>query len=286
MIPKAAFGRTGHVSSRVIFGAWALSNATQKEADQVLELLLEYGVNHIDTASTYGNAEKLIGSWMKKHRDDFFLATKTGKRTYQGAEKNLHQSFRLLGVDQIDLLQMHGLTGPTGWDTAMAPGGALEVLIQGREKGLVRFLGVTGHGNKVAAMHKHSLERFDFDSVLLPYSYWQMQHPRYAADFNELMTVCRERKVAVQTIKSLARRPWDGRSKTYNTYFYEPLETQDAIEKSVHWALGFQDCFVITAGDIQLIPKILQAASHFTVQPSDLEMDSLVAEYDVRPIFS
>ena len=147
----------------------------------------------------YGNAEKCIGSWMEQHRDDFFLATKSRKRAYKEAWEDLQRSLNTLRVDYIDLWQMHGLTNPAGWEKAMGHGGALEAFIEARDKGLVRFLGVTGHGNKVPAMHKRSLERYDFDTVLLPYSYWLMQNRRYAADFNALVGLCRERKVAVQT---------------------------------------------------------------------------------------
>ena len=286
MIPKNKFGRTGHLSTRVIFGGWALSQATQKEADQVLEILLEYGVNHIDTAQIYGNSERLIGSWMTKHRDKFFLATETRKRTQSGAVGDLHQSLKQLKVDCVDLWQMHGLTGPVGRDTAIGSGGALDAFIKARDKGQVRFLGVTGHGSKAAAMHKSTLERYDFDTVLLPYSYWQMQNPRYATEFNELISICRTRNVAVQTIKSIARRPWEGRPKTYNTYYYEPLDIQDAIDKSVHWVLSFPDIFLITAGDIKLLPKILDAASRFDQRPPDADMNTMVAEYDIRSIFS
>ncbi|NJD59397.1 MAG: aldo/keto reductase, partial [Anaerolineae bacterium] len=275
MIPKAAFGRTGHISSRVIFGSWALSTASQKEADQVVELLMEYGINHIDTAPMYGNAEKLIGTWMKKHRQAFFLATKTRKRTHHGALADLNNSLQTLGVDSIDLLQLHGLTNMKGWEDTMGTEGALEVLISAREQGKVRHLGVTGHSNQTPAMHKRSLERYDFDSVMLPYSYRQMKIPAYAADFADLITTCRKRKVAVQTIKSIARGPWNDQLKTFNTYFYEPLVTEDAIQKSVHWVLGLTDCFLITAGDIQLLPKILRAASIFEQRPSDAEMESL-----------
>jgi predicted aldo/keto reductase-like oxidoreductase len=223
---------------------------------------------------------------MEQHRDDFFLATKTRKRSYEGAWEDLQRSLNLLRVDHIDLWQMHGLTNPVGWEKVMGPGGALEAFIEAREKGLVRFLGVTGHGSQVPVVHKRSLERFDFDTVLLPYSYWQMQNPRYAADFNDLIGMCRDRNVAVQTIKSIARKPWKNRPKTYNTYFYEPLETQAAIDKSVQWALGLPDSFLITAGDIGLLPKILVAVNRFEGRPSDAEMSALVDEFDIEPIFS
>jgi aryl-alcohol dehydrogenase-like predicted oxidoreductase len=285
MIPKASFGRTGHLSTRLIFGGWALSQATQKEADEVLDLLLESGVNHIDVARMYGDAEQRIGPWMEHHRDQFFLATKTRKRTYRGAIGDLHKSLKLLRVDYIDLLQMHGLTGAKGLEVAMGPKGCLEAFVKARDRGQVRFLGVTGHGNHAAEMHARSLERFDFDSVLLPYNYRQMQIPRYAAAFDQLASLCRQKNVALQTIKSIARRPWEDHPKTYHTYFYEPLETQDAIDKSVHWALGLPGCFVISAGDMKLLPRVLQAANNYEQRPSDAEMDAFTKQYEIRPIF-
>ena len=286
MISKQPFGRTGHTSTRIIFGSYALSEATQAEADHALAMLLEHGVNHIDTAPRYGNAEKRIGPWMEKHRGDFFIATKTRRRSYEGAWDDLQRSLDRLRVDYVDLWQMHGLTNPVGWEKAMGPEGTLEAFIEARDKGLVRFLGVTGHGTKVPAMHIRSLGRFDFDTVLVPYNYSLVQNPRYAADLEALVALCRERQVAVQTIKSIARRPWGDRPKTYNTYFYEPLETQEAIDKSVHWALGLQDSFVITAGDMQLLPNMLDAASRFEKRPSDTDMSAIVDEFDIQPIFS
>ncbi len=285
MILTQKFGRTGHQSTRVIFGAWALNKANQEEADKTLVLLQEYGINHIDTAPMYGNAEKVIGPWLTNYRDEFFVATKTRKRGYQGAMDDLKRSLDRLRVDYIDLWQMHGLTSPPGWEKAMGPGGALEAFIEARDKGFVRFLGVTGHGIKVPTMHQHSLERFDFETILLPYNYSLMQNPQYAVDFNELMGLCQKRNVAVQTIKSIARRPWGKRPKTFNTYFYEPLATQEAIDKGVHWALGFQDSFVITAGDIRLLPKFLDAAHRFEKQPADEEMEIIVQEFDIQPTF-
>jgi aryl-alcohol dehydrogenase-like predicted oxidoreductase len=221
----------------------------------VLDLLFEYGINHIDTAPMYGKAEERIGPWLEKHRDQFFIATKTRSRSAQGAWKNLHRSLKRLKVDQVDLWQMHGLTNPAGWNKAMGPGGTLEAFLEAREKGLVRYLGVTAHGTKAAKMHLQSLDRFEFDAVMLPFNYTMMQNPRYAADFNQLIERCRKRNVAVQTIKSVARRPWKGRPKTHNTYFYEPLTNQNAIDHAVHWALGLEDSFLVSAGDVQILPK-------------------------------
>lgn len=285
MIDRQQFGRTGHSSSRIIFGSYALSNATQADSERILEILLEHGVNHIDTAPMYGNAEKLVGSWMKKHRDDFFIATKSRNRTYDGAWKNLRCSLDQLRVDHIDLWQLHGLTNQTGWEKVMGAGGALEALIEARDKGLVRYLGVTGHGNKAARMHLQSLERFDFDSVMLPYNYCQMQIASYAADFGELIALCSQRNLAVQTTKAIARRPIGKRPGKYNTYFYDPLESAEAIEKSVHWAMALRDSFVITAGDKQFVPRMLQSAERFGQRPSDAEMSLLVDEFGIRQVF-
>jgi predicted aldo/keto reductase-like oxidoreductase len=180
---------------------------------------------------------------------------------------------------------MHGLTSPAGWERAMGTGGTLEAFLEARDKGLVRFLGVTGHGLKAPAMHVRSLERFDFDTVMLPYNHSLMQVPRYATDWEALVTRCRERQIAVQTIKSIARRSWAGRPKTYNTHFYEPLDTQEAIDKAVHWVLGYPDAFLVTAGDMQVLPKILDAADRFEARPSDADMAALAAELAIQPIF-
>jgi aryl-alcohol dehydrogenase-like predicted oxidoreductase len=286
MISTQEFGRTGHRSTRVIFGAYALSDASQAEADSVLDLLLDHGVNHIDTAPMYGNAEKRIGPWMQTYRDQFFLATKTRSRSYQGAWKDLRNSLEQMKVDHVDLWQMHGLTNPQGWAKAMGSAGALEAFIEAREQGLVRYVGVTGHGGKAPAMHTQSLGRFDFDTVLLPYSYWQMQDTRYAAAFDGLTEICRQRSIAVQTIKSIARRPWGDRPRTFNTYFYEPLTKDDAIEKAVHWALGLRDGFVITAGDMRLLPKELEAADRYVMRPSDTMMNAIADEFGIEPIFT
>jgi aryl-alcohol dehydrogenase-like predicted oxidoreductase len=197
MIPTDTFGRTDHQSTRAIFGAAALSDVTQTEADRTMELLLRFGVNHIDTAASYGDSELRLGPWMERQRADFFLATKTGERTSQAAYDQIRRSLERLRVDQVDLIQLHNLVDPAEWETALGPGGALEAAIRAREEGLVRFIGVTGHGTTVAAMQTRSLERFDFDSVLLPYNYSMMQNASYTADFEELVARCRQRGVGV-----------------------------------------------------------------------------------------
>jgi aryl-alcohol dehydrogenase-like predicted oxidoreductase len=284
VIPKQKFGRTEHRSTRVIFGSYALSEATQAQADRTLPLLQKYGVNHIDTAPSYGNAEKLIGPWLQRHRKNFFISTKTRSRSRKGAMKDLEGSLERLCVNHIDLWQMHALTNQGGWERAMGPGGTLEAFVEARDTGAVRFLGVTGHGDKAAAMHRLSLERFDFDTILLPYSYVMMQKSRYASDFEELVRMCNNRSVALQTIKSVARRPWGSRSRTHNTYFYEPLENQTAIDGAVHWALGLEQCFLVTPGDLKILPKVLDAASRFQKRPSDAEMMAIVDRFDIQAI--
>lgn len=284
MIQKQLFGRTGHKSTRILFGAAALGTVTQAEADRTLDLLLEYGINHIDTAASYGEAELRIGPWMPQHRKNFFLATKTERRTYQEAKEELHRSLDRLQVDSVDLWQIHALMKEDEWETAMGPGGALEAFIEAREQGLVRFLGITGHGTGIAALHMRSLERFNFDSVLLPYSYVMMQNPQYAADFNALLKLCREKKVAVQTIKSLAKGPWGDKPQTHATW-YEPVTDQTGIDRAVHWVLNQPDVFLNTVGDIHLLPKVLDAAARFQTGPADEEMQATVDKLEMEPLF-
>jgi aryl-alcohol dehydrogenase-like predicted oxidoreductase len=284
MISQQPFGRTGHQSTRIIFGGAALWAATQDQADRVLDLLLEYGLNHIDTAASYGDSELRIGPWMDRHRRDFFLATKTGERTYQKARDEIHRSLERLHTDHVDLLQLHYLVKPEEWEVAMGPGGALEAAIEAREQGLVRFIGVTGHDVVVAQMHMRSLERYDFVSVLLPYSYVLMQNPQYAADFEALMTICQARQVAVQTIKGITRRPWGDKPKTRQTW-YEPLEDQAAIDRAVHWVLGRPGIFLNTVGDMEVLPKVLDAASRFQTAPSEAELRADAERLEMAPLF-
>lgn len=284
MIEKRPFGRTGHMSSCTIFGAAALSRVTQEEADQTMELLLSYGINHIDVAASYGDAELRLGPWLATRRQEFFLATKTENRTAEGAWAELQRSLERLQTDHVDLWQMHYLVDPEQWETAMGPGGALEAFIKARDQGLVRYLGVTGHDVEIAAMHLRSLDRFDFDSVLLPYSYTMMQNPQYKADYDRLMEACLERNVAVQTIKSLVKAPWGDRERTRATW-YEPLEDQADIDLAVHWVLANPYVFLNTVGDIYVLPKVLDAASRFVKGPADEQMSAWIESQKIKPLF-
>src|SRR6201990_1191415 len=232
MIERAPFGATGHESSRVIFGAAALGSAAKAECDTALQLILEHGINHIDVAASYGDAELRIAPWLRD--STYFLATKTGERTYAAAKEQIHRSLERLQVDHLDSIQLHNLVDVIEWDIALSPGGALEACLEARDEGLVRFIGVTGHGLSVPKMHQRSLGRSDFDSVLCPYNWAQMQDPRYAETFDGLAAMCAERNVALQTIKSLAYKPWEGREKNASTW-YEPLQDQGDIDKAVSW---------------------------------------------------
>ena len=278
------FGRTGHHSSRVIFGGAALSRVTQDVADRTLEILLEYGVNHIDVAASYGHAELRVQPWLRREPNRFFLATKTGRRRADEAREELHRSLDRLGVDHVDLWQLHNLADPIEWDTALSPGGALEAAVQARDEGLVRFIGVTGHGAQIAANHRRSLERFDFDSVLLPYNRPTMRLPYYAENFNALLDTCRQRQVAVQTIKAVARAPWLGRQRSAATW-YEPFTEQADIDPAVSWALGEETVFLNSVGDVDILPRFLDAASRYQGRPSEAEIDALFERLQPQPIF-
>jgi aryl-alcohol dehydrogenase-like predicted oxidoreductase len=285
MISRATFGRSGHLSSRVLLGAAAFWQVTQAEADAAIGLALSYGVNHVDVAASYGEAELRVGSWISRHGKTFFLATKTGERTADGARQELHRSLERLQVAQVDLLQLHNLVDPGEWETALGPGGALEAAREARQQGLVRFIGVTGHGLGVAAMHRKALERFDFDSVLLPFSYVLAQNEQYRRDFFELSRICQARNVAMQTIKSIAHSSW-GELAPDRATWYRPLERQADIDRAVQWVLGHADLFLNSAGDVNLLPKVLDAADRYQTPPTDGEMQAQMDELGMQPLFT
>jgi len=286
-IATRLFGRSGHMSTRTLFGAASLSHVTQQEADRTLEILLQYGVNHIDVASSYGDAELRIAPWLARYRSQFYVATKADARTAQEAKEELHRSLERMCIDYVDLWQLHSLADPIEWDTALSPGGAIEAAIEARKQGFIRAIGVTGHGLQIAATLRRSLERFDFDAVLLPYNYITMQNPYYAENFNALLSTCQQRNVAVQTIKSIAYKPWMGRQHTRDTW-YEPLEDQQDIDLAVHWVLKRPGIFLNTIGEIHLLPKVLDAASRFqegSPGPTEEKMQELVARLGMVPLF-
>jgi aryl-alcohol dehydrogenase-like predicted oxidoreductase len=283
-IETSTFGRTGHQSTRVIFGAAALAELPQRAADETLDVLLRYGVNHIDVASSYGEAEMRIRPWLRREPDRFFLATKGDERTAAGAREELHRSLDRLGVDHVDLWQLHALADPIEWDIALSPGGAIEAAVEAREQGLIRWIGVTGHGAQIAATHRRSLDRFDFDAVMLPYNYITMQNAYYAANFEAVYQTCRQRRAAVQTIKSIALRPWQGRPHTRATW-YEPLDRQEDIDLAVWWVLARPSVFLMSVGDVDLLPKVLDAASRFGQPPDETAMSALTQRTHADPLF-
>lgn len=283
-IDQLPFGRTGHLSTRLLLGAAAFSDVTQAEADATMDIAMAYGINHVDTAASYGAAEDRLGDWIKRNGRPFFLATKTGERSAAAAREEIHRSLDRLNVDHVDLIQLHHLVDPEEWETALGPGGALEAAIAARDEGLVRFIGITGHGWTVAASHRRALDRFDFDSVLLPYSYTMMQNEAYRADFEALYAACRARNVAIQAIKTMVHTPWDGAHQTRATW-YRPLEDQAAIDTAVQWALGREGIFLNTVGDIHVLPRMLDAASRYAGPIADETMAAQVEAMAMRPLF-
>lgn len=290
MIETEAFGNTGHQSSRVVFGAAALGAMRQDKADAVLETLMEFGINHLDCAASYGDAELRLAPWMQEHRDRFFLATKTAERTAAGARESLERSLERLGVEQIDLIQLHNLTDEQGWQTAFSAGGAVEALAEARSRGQVRFIGVTGHGTRVAAMHLRSLERFPFDSVLLPYNFTMMSQPEYAREFDALIHICQQRGVAVQTIKSIARRRWEPDDSSPRYSWYEPLRDPQALRRAVRFVLSRPGLFLNTSSDATLLRRVLEIAANLQTDDRDAptlaaELEADVAQQDMQPLF-
>jgi aryl-alcohol dehydrogenase-like predicted oxidoreductase len=287
VIARGAFGRTGHQSSRVIFGAAALSRMSQERSDQLLPVLDEFGINHLDVAASYGDAELRLAPWLATRRSDFFVATKTGERDGAGARASLERSLERLGVDSVDLIQLHNLVEPDEWEQAHGRGGAVAALAAARDEGLVRWIGVTGHGTRIASMHLRSLERFDFNSVLFPFNFVLMHDAAFRRDVESLVAVCAERDVAMQTIKSVARRRWPPDYGGARFSWYEPLRDGGAVDRAVRYVLSNGQFFLNTSSDATLLRAILEAADGAarTGRPTDEELDADLAAHDITPLF-
>ena len=285
MIERRPFGRTGHLSTRVIFGAAALGGMSQGRADSTMELVRSAGINHIDTAAGYGQSEVRLQPFLAAHRDEFFLATKTGSRSADGARAELERSLERMGVDHVDLIQLHNLVEEDEWAVAHGPGGAVSALVQARDEGLVRFIGVTGHGVRIPGMHLRSLERFDFDSVLFPYNYALLSRPDYRADVEALLELCAARSVAAQTIKAVAKRRWAPSADGPKFSWYEPLPEGDALSRAVAYVLGRDQLFLNTTSDARLLPAVFAAADGSPTSPSDDEMAADRDAEGVEPLF-
>jgi len=284
MIERRQFGATGHDSSRVIFGAAALAGMSQARADTTLEAVSDAGINHIDTAASYGESELRLAPWLEKHRSEVFLATKTGLRAGPDARAQLEDSLTRLGVDHVDLIQLHNLVEQDDFDMAHRRGGVVEAMAEARDEGLVRFIGVTGHGARIAGMHTRSLERFPFDSVLLPYNFSMLDNPAYRSDIETLLETCAERQVAVQTIKAIARRRWPT-TPDRRFSWYEPLEDVDAIGRAVRYVLAGSQLFLNTTSDARLLPATIAAAQGSSAPPSDAEMQADLVAHNITPLF-
>ena len=284
-IEQAPFGSTGHHSSRALFGAAALGAMSQERADRTLDLISHFGVNHIDVAASYGEAELRLAPWLARHRSEVFLATKTGHRTAVKARAQLHASLERMQVEQIDMIQLHNLTQEDDWQTAMGEGGALEALVEAKEQGLVRFIGVTGHGTYAPAMHIKSLETYAFDSILVPYSFVMMTNAQYAADFEALYELCTARGVAMQTIKSIAARRWNDDDPERRLSWYRPLKDSGAVQRAVDFVLARPGLFLNTSSDATLLEMMLQvaAAPRHEVDVEALQKD--VIEHGIEPLF-
>jgi len=284
-LPVAPFGTTGHDSTRVIFGAASLGRMSQERADATLAIVSEYGVNHIDTAADYGESELRLAPWLREHRDEVFLATKTHERAGTAARASLERSLERLGVDHVDLIQLHNLVEEDEWQVAHGPDGATAALAAARDEGLTRHIGVTGHGLRIAGMHRRSLDAFDYDSVLLPYNFVLLRDPDYRRAVDELLATCAARGVAVQTIKSLARRRWSADDARPHYSWYEPLDDGGAMARSVRWVLGQPGVFLNSSSDATRLGATLDAASTPAPVPTEAELEADLVAQGIEPLF-
>lgn len=288
-MPTAPFGSTGHLSSRIIFGAAALGSMSPERAAETLSQLEPLGINHIDTAESYGESEDRLAPFLAEHRESFFLATKTRYRSGDEARTSLERSLERLGVESVDLIQLHNLVEDDEWDQVFGSGGALEALVAARDEGLCRFIGVTGHGTRIPGMHLRSLNEFNFDSVLFPLNFSMLSSTAYRDDVEALIALCQDRGVAMQTIKAIARRRWQ-ETPAQQFSWYEPIADVDAITNAVHFALGHvtdgtQSLFVNSSSDARLLPHIAAAGRSFSEAPTDATMTEDQERLDITPLF-
>ena len=278
------FGRTGHMSTVAIFGAAALSGSSQEEADRAMEQIIEAGVNHIDVARSYGEAELRIGPWMPRERGRFFLGSKTTERTREGAWKELQETLQRLQTERLDLYQCHAVTTMDELDKVTMKGGALETLVQARDEGLTKYLGITGHGVDAPKIYLEALRRFDFDSVLFPLNFVQMGNPEYRKYAEELIAVCKAKDVGTMIIKHVTKGPWGNKSHTATTW-YEPFDKMDEIQKGVNFALSYEVTGICTPGDTRILPLVLKACENFTRLNTDELEEMIKSGEQYEPLF-
>lgn len=268
---KRRFGRSRHQSTVAIFGAAAFWEIEQKDADRVMELVIDAGINHIDIAPSYGEAELRVGPWMKTERGRFFLGCKTMERTKEGAWREMHESLDRLNTDSFDLYQCHAVTTFAELDELFAKGGAMEAMIQARDQGLTKYIGITGHGVDAPKIYLEALRRFDYDSVLFPMNFVQMAIPEFRQAAEELIAVCKTKDVGTMIIKSITKGPWGEKPKTATTW-YEPFDKMDEIQRGVNFVLSHEVTGVCTAGDVRILPMVIEACEKFTpLNPNERE---------------
>jgi aryl-alcohol dehydrogenase-like predicted oxidoreductase len=272
---KRRFGRTGHHSTIAIFGAAAFYEISQTEADKTMEKVIAAGVNHIDVAPGYGQAEERLGPWMPQIRDRFFLGCKTGERQKADAAAEMRRSLERLQVDKFDLFQLHGITNMQELDQVTGSGGALEAIIDARNEGLTDYIGITGHGNQAPAVFLEALDRFDFDTVLFPINFVQWGDAEYRRNSEELLRQCREKDLGVMVIKAIAKQPWGDEQRTYTTW-YEPFDDPNQIQQSVNFALSQDVTGLCTSADVTILPLFLRACKQF-VPMDEIQQESLVS---------
>lgn len=278
-------GRTEHMSTIAIFGGAAFWQISQADADKAMEQVIEAGINHIDIAPSYGQAEERVGPWMPRERGRFFLGCKTGERTKDGAWNEMQRSLKRLQTESFDLYQCHAITTMEELDAVTMKGGALEAFEQARREGLTRYLGITGHGADAPKIYLEALRRFDFDSIMFPLNFVQMVNPEYRKYAEELIAACKAKDVGTMIIKTITKAPWGERSHTANTW-YEPFEGQDQIQKAVNFALSYDVTGLCTAGDTRILPLVLRACENFTrLSPADLEA-MIESGKQYEPLFS
>ena len=279
------FGRTGHMSTIAIFGAAAFWEISQQNADNVLEQIIEAGVNHIDVAPSYGQAEERIGPWMPRERNRFFLGCKTTERTKDGAWSELQRSLKRLQTETFDLYQLHAITTMEELDAVTMKGGALEAFVEARERGLTRFIGITGHGADAPQIYLEALRRFDFDSVLFPLNFVQMANPEYRKHAEELIATCKAKDVGTMIIKAITKAPWGERPHTATTW-YEPFDKMDEIQRALNFALSYDVTGFCTAGDTKILPMVLEACENFKrLNTAELE-EVIRSGKEYEPLFS
>jgi len=273
------------MSTIVIFGAFAVGPVSQPEADKTMELALEHGINHIDVAPTYSDAEIRLGPWLEEHRERFFLGCKTELRDKEQARAQLHRSLERLRVDSFDLFQLHAVATMEQLDACFAPGGSMEAIVEAREEGLTRYIGITSHGLQVPAVQLEALRRFDFDSLLFTLNFQMWSDDAYREGMSELLRVAAERDIGTMVIKTWARGPWGEREHGYHTW-YEPFDDAATIEQATRFCLSQPVTGVISAGDARLLPMILEAAERFRPMDEAEQATLLATAGEYEPLFT